>query len=257
MQLDLAGEEATAEISRLDLLFAALLHLLVFVIITVLSYWQQHRSEPLQRIEVLMISAQELAKMQQQARAQPEKRSRTAARPEKAEKPKPKPKPEVKPVARPKPKPKARPAPRPKPVEDNFDPFAPMASPTDRRSRSRTTAKNPTEALQAKTTRPELADIAGQQLSRNEIERYIAMMQAAVQEQWKVPASLGNVRDPLVEMRLHSDGRVESVTILESSGSDLLDASLERAIHAAAPFQLPRKQFEFFRVNRLRFHPIK
>ena len=257
MQLSFIHQKPTADINRLDLLFAAVLHLLVFIVIMVLSYWQQQlKPEPLKRIEVMMISAKELAKMEQQAKSKPV----TKPKPKPAEKPKPKqkpkPKPKPKPVAKAKPAPKPAAKPKPK-VDENFDPFAPVASTTDRKSKTKTAAKAPTEALEAKTSRPELADIAGRQLSQNEIERYIAMIQAAVQEHWRVPVSLGDVKDPLVEMRLLPDGKVESVKILESSGSDLLDASLERAIKAAAPFQLPRQQFEFFRVNRLRFHPEK
>ena len=95
------------------------------------------------------------------------------------------------------------------------------------------------------------------ELSDKEKDRYMALIQAAVQEQWKVPANLGNAVDPLVEMRLTSNGQVESVSILESSGSAALDASLIRAIRAAAPFELPARQFEFFRVNRMRFHPLR
>ena len=82
-------------------------------------------------------------------------------------------------------------------------------------------------------------------------------MQAAVQQHWKLPVSTANFSNPLVEMRLLPNGEVESVRILESSGNDAIDASLIRAIKAAAPFTLPRQQFEFFRVNRLRFHPTK
>jgi TonB family protein len=181
--------------------------------------------------------------------------------------PKPKPAPKAKPVVKPKAKvkpvartaPKAKPKPVSKPktkaaakVEDDFDPFAPVESTTDRKS-----VPTAEKVIKPKTTQPELADVAGKQLSEKEKDRYMALIQAAVQEQWKVPASLGNAVDPLVEMRLTSNGQVESVSILESSGSTALDASLIRAIRAAAPFELPARQFEFFRVNRMRFHPLK
>ena len=261
-----------ADLTRLDLLFALLLHVLVFTVISVLAYLQQqHQNEPLKRIEVMMISAKELSEMQQQARAIPKARPMTKQSKPKAAKvkpaPKPKPAPKAKPVVKPRAKikpvartaPKAKPRPVSKPktkaaarVEDNFDPFAPVESTTDRKSApTADTAKKP------KTTQPELANVAGKQLSEKEKDRYIALIQAAVQEQWKVPASLGDAVDPLVEMRLSSNGQVESISILESSGSAALDASLIRAIRAAAPFELPARQFEFFRVNRMRFHPLK
>jgi len=109
----------------------------------------------------------------------------------------------------------------------------------------------------AHTSRPELADLAGKQLSRSEKERYIALMQAAVQRHWKVAMSASNFSDPLVEMKLLPSGDIASLRIIESSGNQALDASLIRAIKAAAPFELPRQQFEFFRLNRIRFHPLK
>jgi len=226
-----------ASLNGLDLLVAIILHVLVVTIIATLAFWQQqHRIEPLKRIEVAMISAKELAKMQQQARPQPKK----------IEPPKVEPKPLVKPV--PKPEPKLTPVPSPKPekakVEDNFDPFAPLASSTDSKKSS-------------PTPRAELADIAGKQLSRQEMDRYIALIQAAVQRHWKVAASTNHTTDPLVEMQLNADGSVASIKVLEGSGSGALDDSLIRAIRAAEPFELPRQQFEFFRVNRIRFHPLK
>jgi len=253
---------STGDLNSTDLLFAGLLHALVLIVILVLGHWQQdHKEEPLKRLEVMMISAKQLATLEQQAHNRPKA---SKAEPVQAEKKKPEPviKPVVKPVAKPKPvvkpkpaiapKPIAKPAEKPAPkaktvarVDKDFDPFAPVSSSTDH------------TATHAQTTRPELADLAGKQLSRNEIEHYIALMQAAVQEHWKVPVSSGSFTDPLVEMKLLTNGDIASLTILESSGSELLDASLIRAIRAAAPFQLPAQQFEFFRVNTLRFHPLK
>jgi len=259
-----------ADLTPLDLLLAVLLHVLIFTVIGAIAYWQQqHHTEPLKRIEVMMISAQQLAKLEQQShrKARPVKHKQVKAKPETKAKPKIKPKARVKPTVKPKPKPKkpvvkvkAKPVATPKPhkkpvtkkavkakVEDNFDPFAPLASTTDR---SRSTKK-------AGTSRPELANLMGKQLTSSEKERYIALMQAAVQEHWKLAVSAGTFTDPLVEMQLLPSGAVASVKILESSGNDAIDASLIRAIKAAAPFELPRQQFEFFRINRIRFHPLK
>ncbi len=265
----------SADLKSLDLISALLLHIMVFTVIGVLMYWQQqHRpSEPLKRIEVMMISAKELAKLEQQARNRPKqtkhaKPKKIKPKPRIVKPPKPKPpvakpvekiKPKAKPAPKPKPVPKPKAVPKPEPVkekpptpakvkpDENFDPFAPLASSTDKK----------VSAKKASTSRPELADLVGKQLSTSEKERYIALMQAAVQNQWKVPISTTQFTDPLVEMTLLPNGDVASVKILESSGNDVLDASLIRAIKAAAPFQLPRRQFEFFRVNRLRFHPLK
>ena len=228
----------TAGLNGIDLLFAILLHVLVITLIAVLAFWQQqHQSEPLKRIQVAMISAKDLAKMQHQAKHKPAPKHKRVA------KPRVKPKPALKPKPTLKPKPALKSKPRAK-TPEAFDPFAPLVSSTDR--------KTPT-----RTSRPELADLAGKQLSKQEMDRYIALIQAAVQQKWKVPASLSHVSDPLVEMRLQPDGSVAPIKFLERSGSRTLDDSLIRAIRAAAPFELPRKQFEFFRVNRIRFHPLK
>jgi len=258
----------SADLKSLDLISALLFHIMVFAVIGVLAYWQQqHRpSEPLKRIEVMMISAKELAKLEQQARNRPKpvkqaKPKKIKPKPKIVKPPKPKP-PAAKPVV--KIKPKATPTPKPVPVskpkpaqkktvhtrakpDENFDPFAPLASSTDKKAASK----------RASTSHPELADLVGKQLSTSEKERYIALMQAAVQKKWKVPISASQFTDPLVEMTLLPSGEIASIKVLESSGNETLDASLIRAIKAAAPFELPRQQFEFFRVNRLRFHPLK
>jgi len=257
----------SADLTSLDLLFALLLHVLVFTCIGIVIYWQQqHHHEPLKRIEVMMISAQQLAKLEQQSRRKAKqvkhKQVKVQSKPKVKKQPKRK-KPVVKPKPKPKPKKpaiKTKPAPEPRPVKkavakkhakarvaDDFDPFAPLASTTDRSVSSK----------KASTSRPELANLMGKQLSSSEKERYIALMQAAVQEHWKLAVSTGKFTDPLVEMQLLPSGAVASVKILESSGNEALDASLIRAIKAAAPFELPRQQFEFFRINRIRFHPIK
>ena len=168
-----------------------------------------------------------------------------------------------KPAALPRPAPKAGPASMVKPIikllpmakletDPNYDPFAPMESATDQQRRPSTEAIEIPGSLQ-----PELARTSEKQLSQKEIARYIGRMQAAVEKHWKIPVTVGNVTDPLVEMVLQPSGHIQSMIILESSGSAALNASLIRAIQAAAPFELPREQFEYFRINRIRFHPFK
>jgi len=212
-----------ASLNRTDVVLALLLHLLVLSVIAGLAYWQgRHAPEPMHRVEVMMISAKELAKLEHPKRVTKPSHQ--------------KPKPEVKPETKPKPSKHQ--------ADDAFDPFAPVESASDVKET-------------AATSQPELADIAGKQLSQQEMDRYIAMIQAAVQRNWKVPASVNYEQDPLVEMRLLPNGSVESIRILEGSGNAALDASLIRAIQAAAPFTLPQQQFEAFRVNQIRFHPLK
>ncbi len=168
-----------------------------------------------------------------------------------------------KPAALPRPAPNAGPASMAKPVikllpmakpetDPNYNPFAPLESATDQQRSPGTESNETTDSFQ-----PELARISEKQLSQKEIARYIGRIQAAVEKHWKIPVTVGNVTDPLVEMVLQPSGHIQSVLILESSGSETLNASLIRAVQAAAPFELPREQFEYFRVNRIRFHPFK
>lgn len=190
-----------------------------------------------------MISAQALKNMQQKAqKTQPKK-----AKPiKKTHKPKIKPKPKKKPVLKLKPSPKkTQKVAKKAKVEPDFDPFAPLESNNNKQIKTRSKPK------------PDVADIMGKQLSTQEIDRYIAMMQAAVQSHWKVPGGINEkTPDPLVEMILQRNGHLLSVRILESSGNSALDQTLITAIRAAEPFNIPSEQFESFRSNRIRFHPL-
>lgn len=231
MSLNLAADSTNQHtLKAADLLFAGAVHIVVILLIIILTWWQStSKPEPLNRIEVLMISGAELAKLQKQA-------SKPAVKPKKV-------KPKAKPVLKFDPKPaKKTPA---KAIEDNYDPFAPVESKSDI-----TTPK--------KTARNDIADIMGKQLSQKELDRYIAMMQQAVQRHWKVPAGVdSSIPDPLVEMVLRRNGSVANARIVESSGNMVLDQTLISAIHAAAPFKIPLQQFEAFRTNRIRFRPLK
>lgn len=239
------------DLCAIDMVAAAIVHVLVVTIIALLMWWQQsHHTEPMKRIEVRMISAAELDKLLKQPapeKPRPEKKTPppTPAKQLKAEKPVKQP--PVQKLALPKPAAKqtshqAKAKPK---VEENFDPFAPIES----SSKPKTTAK---------TSKGDIVDMVSQQLSQQEVDRYIAMMQSAVQRQWKVPADIAaDTPDPLVEMVLNPDGSVNSVRIIESSGLAALDQTLVQAIYAAAPFQLPREQFTVFQSNHLRFHPLK
>ena len=231
MSLNLVAESANQHtLKAADFLFAAAVHVIVILLIIILTWWQStSKPEPLNRIEVMMISGAELAKLQKRA-------SKPVAKPRKI-------KPKAKPVLKFDPKPvKKAPV---REVEDDFDPFAPVESQSDI-----TTPK--------KAARNDMADIMGKQLTQKELDAYIAMMQQAVQRHWKVPAAVdSSIPDPLVEMVLRRNGSVASARIVESSGNMALDQTLLNAIHAAAPFKVPLQQFEAFRVNQIRFRPLK
>jgi len=133
---------------------------------------------------------------------------------------------------------------RPRPLPKDYDPFAPLVS-------------KPTPSARHIDSAAIVTDLR-RQLSEKELNQYIAMIQAAVLKHWKVPADLSDFKqDPMVTMELNPDGSVRRLDIAVSSGSPALDDSLIRAIQAAAPFTLPRRQFEVFRTNRIRFHPLR
>ncbi len=233
-----------ASLSALDITVSVAFHLLILAVILVfgLWHWQTQNFHPAS-VRVRLISAQQFERLQHRAHhASPPEKKRH--KPE--IKPKPVVKPKLKPALKLKPKPalkhKTRPKSKPK-VEDNFNPFKPMESSTDVRS--------------APKSSPKTAQVFQGQLSKQEINHYIARIQAAVQSHWKVPNIGKDVRNPLVKMVLNPDGSVREVRILESSGSAALDASLIRAIEAASPFQVPREQFDLFRNNKIRFHPLR
>jgi len=207
-----------ADLQSLDILFAICMHVLILAVILMLNLWHKPLEFHPVSVQVTMVSAQQLKKMQRAAQPtiKPKAKKKT-------------PKKQPKPVAKTKP-----PA--------NFDPFKPMESSTDVKSAAPRSAQT--------------SDVFAGQLSEQEINRYIAMIQDAVQRKWKVP-NAHDVQDPLVEMVLNPNGSVNRVKILESSGNAAFDASLIRAIEAAAPFQVPVREFEMFRNNRIRFRPLR
>jgi len=234
-----------ADLQSLDVLFAICMHVLILVVILMLGLWKKPFEFHPQSVQVTMISAQQLDKLIKRARP-PVQPPKPVVPPKPITPPKPavKPAPEKPPVLK-APQAKPKPAAKAKPSQAaDFDPFKPMESSTDVKSSA------PRNNAQA-------ADVFTGQLSEQEINHYIALIQDAVQRHWKVPTAGSDMQDPLVEMVLNPGGSVNRVKILESSGNAALDASLVRAIEAAAPFQVPTKQFELFRNNRIRFRPLR
>jgi len=258
-----------ADLSRNDFTYAAGLHVLVFVVLIALSIWHPHTlPQPPKNIQVLLISPSQLQKYKP---AKTINKPRPKAKPKPKPKAKPKPKPKAKPKPKSKPKPKVKPKPKAKMKlkpkakikprlkkkmaakpktrsrsakaknEKHFDPFQPLVS---------------TRKAQTPNIRKDLTETYLGQLSRKEIDLYILKIQGAVLQHWKVPANSHVMQDPEVQMELNRDGSVRKVEISLSSGNAALDSSLLRAIRAAQPFSLPRNQFEVFRSNHIRFHPL-
>jgi len=236
-------------LEKRDLILAFALHVLIIAVIAIFQAWQTERKPiPERLIQVNMVSLKTLQAMMH--------------KPEVKEKSKPNVKPKVKPKPKPRPKPKKKPKavlpakpisqPKKKRVveEPDYDPFAPLESTPEPQSNV-----TPKPKLNSKKV---LQDLLQGQLSEQELNRYIIGMQKAVERQWKVPMEMmDRVKPALVSLTLSQTGHVVKVKILESSGSTMLDETLLKAIYAAAPFELPSKQFELFKNNTIRFYPIE
>ncbi|MDX8390329.1 MAG: cell envelope integrity protein TolA [Mariprofundaceae bacterium] len=231
------------DITAGDLLFALLIHILIISLLVVINFWSPRIApKTIKTIQVQLISSAELKKTP----SKPKKVIRTQKvkqKPKKVMK-KIKKKPVLK-LQKKKVVKKIAPKKKPKKIIDDFDPFQPLASVSDRK------------AVTHKKTSPNQTEVLQRQLSQQELDHYIAMIQRQVQEQWRVPSESDISNDPVVNLELNRDGSVRNVIITLSSGSANLDLSLLRAIRAAAPFTLPDKQFEVFRHNTIRFHPIR
>jgi len=246
-----------ASLNIWDALLAVFAHILIVVTIMILTWWQsQSMTEKpvLKHIEVSVISAEELQKLQHKQHVKPKHHNRPHITPPIQLKVKPKPLVHINPHSAPKPTlhPKVKPQPKKvhqkvkkKQEDPNYDPFAPAQSNSDAAPKKHTKKK------------PNIAMLMAQQLSQKEIEQYIHRMQRSVQQHWKVPGGIAdNIPDPLVEMILKRNGDIVRIRILESSGDPTFDQTLIAAIHAAAPYNLPQQQFESFRKNQIRFHPL-
>jgi len=243
-------------IAAVDLMAAALFHLLVVALLLATAHFTPAPLPEEQRIEVALISPAELAALEQASTPPP---AEEAIAPEQLPAAEPEPELPALPPENAKPAPSEPPKPKPaahaeskpaKAAEEPFDPFKPMQSSSNR--------KAATMAPVTPVNRQQIISEQMRQISGKEYNRYVGMLQQSVQKQWKVPAALpGKPDDPVVEMELNPDGTVKSARILVSSGSEPLDASLLRAIHAAAPYTVPKEQFELFRFNKIRFHPLR
>ena len=234
-------------LEKRDLIFAFVLHVLVVAMIATLQTWQTERKPiPERLIQVNMVSLKSLQAMMHRPEVKAKQKPKVKPKP----KPKPKPIPKKKPKAVLAAKPVSKPKKKKVVEEPDYDPFAPLESTPEPQSNIVSKPKvNSKKVLQ---------DLLQGQLSEQELNRYIVGMQQAVERQWKVPMEMmDRVKPALVSLTLSQTGQVVKVKILESSGSTMLDETLRKAIYAAAPFQLPAKQFELFKNNTIRFYPIE
>lgn len=234
-------------LEKRDLILAFALHIAVVLLIVIFNQWQtEFKPKPERLMQVKMVSLQELQAMMQKPNKVVKPKVKPKVKPIKKPEPKPQPKKKVKP--RPVLVPKKQPKVKQKVVEEDldYDPFAPLES-------------TPKKTLKKKVSGKKVLDeMLKGQLSDKEVNRYIAGMQRAVEQHWKVPMEMMDKLNPAwVELTLSPTGKVVSINILESSGSTMLDETLKKAIYTAAPFQVPTQQFELFRTNKIRFHPLQ
>jgi len=72
--------------------------------------------------------------------------------------------------------------------------------------------------------------------------KYSALMEQAVKRQWIVPPGTEPWRKARVNIKLSPRGEVQSVRVVESSGSPAFDKSAETAVLQASPLPLPTPQ---------------
>lgn len=230
-------------LEKRDLILAFALHVMIVAVIAMLQAWQTERKPiPERLIQVNMLSLKTLETMMQKLEVKEKTKPKV--------KPKPIPKPEKKPKAVLPVKPISKPKKKKVAEEPDYDPFAPLESTPEPQSN---VTPNPKQ-----NSKKVLQDLLQGQLSEQELNRYIIGMQKAVERQWEVPMEMmDRVKPALVSLTLSQTGHVVKVKILESSGSTMLDETLRKAIYAAAPFELPSKQFELFKNNTIRFYPIE
>jgi len=242
-----APSQPTQSVSTADIVAAIALHVLLFLGLFALS---QGSKKPPSKPALQVMSIHAVQQLKPKTPAAKAKRQAIKAKP-KPQRHKTQAMPTIhakaKPIAKPRPKKTTRPI-KKKPIDPDFDPFKPLI---EQAPSSEKTTPTPAKVAARTTNKTTL-------LSQSEIDHYIAGIQSAVQEHWKLPTRIDQeTPDPIVEMNLAGDGSSVSLQILQSSGNSLLDASLIRAIQAAAPFQLPEKHSQLFAHNRMRFHPLQ
>ncbi|MDQ6950987.1 MAG: TonB family protein [Mariprofundales bacterium] len=240
-------------LSWLDYLAALLAHLLVIMLLVIGIHASPPSPPLLHHLSVQLISPQQLAKSRHKHhrinhRSRPKVAKKT---PRHSAKKRPHRRtttlPKVTQRHQAKPAMKVKPANKSKPLD--FDPFAPVQSPSNTPNNHHRRASQPL----ASATTPPLHDI----ITKQELSRYLARIQRAVQNQWKVPAkSQHQLTDPEMDFSLNRDGSLIKARITHSSGDRAMDRSLLKAIRAAAPFDLPADHFDLFQNNHMIFHPL-
>ncbi|MFG1479363.1 energy transducer TonB [Xanthobacter sp. V4C-4] len=136
----------------------------------------------------------------------------------------PKPEPEVKPVEKPKPKPVEKPKKEAKPTRRKQAPVTSAAPRSDAAPSQSTAAPSPGMEASNSQARASWAAMISAHLNR--FKRY-------------PPGSEGVTGRPSVRFSLDGSGRVTSVSLIRSSGSEVLDGEAMATVRRASPFPSP------------------
>ena len=112
--------------------------------------------------------------------------------------------------------------------------------------------------LRAEKKRKEKRDKAvWEQKSKEIIKRHVALISNKIEQSWRQPLNVPAYLTCRVNIKLHSTGKVISVKVIESSGNQSFDRSVEIAVRRASPLPVPtdvRLAKEFKEMN-LVFEP--
>ena len=74
---------------------------------------------------------------------------------------------------------------------------------------------------------------------RTEVGKYAALFRSKVTQSWSIPPGSSPDLRCLLKIELQSDGKIQNVSINQSSGDEAFDHSAVAAVKKAAPFPLP------------------
>ena len=74
---------------------------------------------------------------------------------------------------------------------------------------------------------------------RAEVGKYAALFRSRVERSWSIPPGSTSGLICLLKIELQPDGKVQNVSITQSSGDEDFDRSAVTAVRKAAPFPLP------------------
>jgi colicin import membrane protein len=90
------------------------------------------------------------------------------------------------------------------------------------------------------------------------VQRYTGIIKQRVQRSWFRPRGARTGLSCTVQVSLLPDGTVKGVEVVESSGDEVFDRSVEKAVYRASPLPLPPDKALFetvFRNFNFRFNP--